>query len=82
MSVISGRWEGDNERCAMEPRLGLGRFPPPAVIEPGKHSHVDRMIISLASVGEFRNDCGKQFKLPPSIKVSRSLKLEEDSSKR
>ena len=30
------RWEGDNERlCAMEPRLRLKRFPPPAGIGPG-----------------------------------------------
>ena len=27
VSVISGRWAGDNERlCAMKPRLRLGRF--------------------------------------------------------
>ena len=27
ISVISGRWDDDNERlCAMEPRLWLGRF--------------------------------------------------------
>ena len=31
ISVISGRWVGDNERLyAMEPRLRLKRFPPSA----------------------------------------------------
>ena len=30
ISVISGQWEGDNERLwAVEPCLGLKRFPPP-----------------------------------------------------
>ena len=34
ISVISGRWENDNQKlCSMEPRLRLYRFPP-AVIEP------------------------------------------------
>ena len=32
MSVISGRWNGDNERLhAMESRLGLKRYPPPGI---------------------------------------------------
>ena len=35
ISVISGRWEDDNERlCAMEPRLRLKRFSYRAGIEP------------------------------------------------
>ena len=36
ISVISGRWDGDNERlCAMGPSYWLERFPPPAGFEPG-----------------------------------------------
>ena len=36
ISVISGRWDGDNERlCAMEPSYWLERFPSPAGFEPG-----------------------------------------------
>ena len=35
ISVISGRWTGDNEKlCAMEPRLRLERSPPRAGLEP------------------------------------------------
>ena len=34
ISVISGRWEGDNERlCALEPHLRLERVPSPAGLE-------------------------------------------------
>ena len=36
ISVIAMRWEGDNERlCAMEPRLRLKIFPPPAGLKLG-----------------------------------------------
>ena len=36
ISVISGRWDADNERlCAMEPSYWLERFPPLAGFEPG-----------------------------------------------
>ena len=36
ISVISERWDADNERlCAMEPSYMLERFPPPAGFEPG-----------------------------------------------
>ena len=34
ISIISGRWTADNERlCAMEPRLRMKEFPPPAGLE-------------------------------------------------
>ena len=34
--AISRRWKADDERmCAVEPRLRLRRFPPPAGLEPG-----------------------------------------------
>ena len=36
ISVISGRWLGDNERLrSMEPRLRLEKFPPQAGLESG-----------------------------------------------
>ena len=36
ISVISGRWDADNERlCAMEPSYWSERFPPLAGFEPG-----------------------------------------------
>ena len=36
ISVISGRWDADNERlCAMEPSYWLERVPPLAGFEPG-----------------------------------------------
>ena len=36
ISVISGHWEGDNERlCAIKPRLRLERLPPRAGLELG-----------------------------------------------
>ena len=36
ISVISGRWDADNERwCAIEPSYWLERFPPLAGFEPG-----------------------------------------------
>ena len=35
ISVISGRWAGDNERlCAMEPRLRLNKSPSQTGLEP------------------------------------------------
>ena len=36
ISVISGRWEGDNEKlCALELRFRLKRFPTPVCFESG-----------------------------------------------
>ena len=34
ISFISGQWEGDNELCAMESCIPLGRFLPPVGLEP------------------------------------------------
>ena len=43
--VISGRWVGDNEKlCAMEPLLGLKRFPPPGGLKPGTTRSVGQRI--------------------------------------
>ena len=43
ISVISGRWDADNERlCAMEPCYWLERFPPVAGFEPGTARTADQ----------------------------------------
>ena len=42
ISVISGRWAGDNERlCAMEPRLRLSKSPSQAGLKPGNFRIMD-----------------------------------------
>ena len=46
ISVISGRWDADNERlCAMEPSYWLERFPPVAGFEPGTARAADQGFI-------------------------------------
>ena len=43
ISVISGRWDADNERlCAMEPSYWLERFPPVAGFEHGTARTADQ----------------------------------------
>ena len=43
ISVISGRWLGNNERlCAMEPRLRLKKSLPQAELEPGTARSADQ----------------------------------------
>ena len=50
ISLILGRWLGDNEKlCAMEPRLRLERFPSQAGLEPGTARSVAQLLTYLAT---------------------------------
>ena len=68
ISVISGRWDADNERlCAMEPSYWLERFSPVAGFEPGTARTADQgfvyWITGLPKVYEAYDHTGSNLKV-------------------
>ena len=52
ISVISGRWAGDNERlCAMEPRLRLSKSPSQAGLKPGNFRIMNFSLFQYTNCG-------------------------------